>query len=190
MRNLMKLRNPLIYNRLPLSREAWHRLRNKKPCGPLDRIIKPKPKTNKTMNSCYPARNFSSNRFFNLADALFSERSGSAETSTWTPRVDVIEAEGHFEVLAELPGVSANEVKVVVRDGVLTLSGERPAVANAEGTRTHLSERRTGPFQRRFALPKNVDGENVRAEFKNGILSISVPKREEVKPREIEIKVA
>lgn len=150
------------------------------------------------MNSCYPARNYNhslnANRYFSLADALFGDRAQAAENATspatWTPPVDVVETEGHYELLAELPGVNGTEVKVVVREGVLTLSGERQTVPAAEGTRTHLTERRAGPFQRRFALPKNVDGENVRAEFKNGILTISVPKREEVKPREVEIKIA
>lgn len=143
------------------------------------------------MNSCYPARSYglSANRFFNLADALFGERT-APEAAQWAPPVDVSETAERYELAAELPGVNANEVKVVVRDGVLTLSGERPAVPAAEGTKTHLTERRSGAFQRRFALPKNADGEHVSAEYKNGILTIAVPKREEVKPKEIEVKVA
>jgi HSP20 family protein len=86
--------------------------------------------------------------------------------------------------------VNSTEVKVVVRDGVLTLSGERPVTSAAEGVKTHLSERQTGAFQRRFTLPKDADGERVSAAFKNGLLTVSVPKREEVKPKEIEIQIA
>lgn len=143
------------------------------------------------MNSCYPARPYgiAANRFFNLADVLFNDRS-AAEATAWTPSVDVLESPTQYELHAELPGVTGSEVKVVVRDGVLTLSGERATVAPAEGTKTHLSERRSGAFQRRFALPKDADGERVSAEFKNGILTVAVPKREEVKPREIEVKVS
>lgn len=143
------------------------------------------------MNTCYPAQSFTlrPNRLFNLADALLGERP-APENSPWAPPVDALEQDGHYEIAAELPGVNSNEVKVVVRDGVLTLSGERPAVPNAEGVKTHLSERRSGAFQRRFTLPKDADGERVSASFKNGVLTISVPKRDEVKPREVEIQVA
>ncbi len=129
------------------------------------------------------------NRLFNLADALFGPQAGAASYQ-WSPPVDVRETENHYEVTAELPGVTGSDVKVVVRDGVMTISGQRPAATDAEGVKTRISERRFGAFQRRFALPKDANGESVSAEFKNGLLLISVAKREEVKPREIEIKVA
>ena len=144
------------------------------------------------MNINYPARPYgvSANRLFTLADALFGDRaSTSAETQSWSPPVDVTETEANYELRAELPGVNGPEVKVVVRDGILTLSGERPAVPAAEGTKIHLTERRFGPFQRRFGLPKDADGERVSAEFKNGVITIAVPKREEVKPKEIEVRI-
>lgn len=144
------------------------------------------------MNTNYATRPYgvSANRLFTLADALLCDRaSKSAETSDWSPPVDVIETEANYELRAELPGVNGNEVKVVVRDGVLTLRGERPAVPATEGTKVYLTERHFGTFQRRFSLPKDADGERVSAEFKNGILTIAVPKREEVKPKEIEVKI-
>lgn len=143
------------------------------------------------MNTTYPSRNYgiTNNRLFTLADALFGDRP-AADAPSWTPPVDVIESENQYELLVELPGVNGNEVKVVVRENVLSLSGERPAVPLAEGSRSHLSERRHGSFQRRFALPKDANGEQVRAEFRNGLLTVSIPKREEVKPREIEIQVS
>lgn len=143
------------------------------------------------MNINYPARPYgvSANRLFTLADALFGDRSAAAPQG-WAPPVDVIETENHYQLSAEVPGVSGNEVKVVVREGVLTLSGERPAIPLAEGSQTHLSERRFGAFQRRFSLPKDADGERVSAEFKNGVLTISVPKRETVVPKEIEVRIA
>jgi len=143
------------------------------------------------MNINYPARAYgvSANRLFTLADALFGDRSATAPQS-WVPPVDVIETETQYQLSAEVPGVSGNEVKVVVREGVLTLSGDRPAIPLAEGSQAHLSERRFGAFQRRFTLPKDADGERVSAEFKNGVLTISVPKRETVVPKEIEVRIA
>jgi HSP20 family protein len=143
------------------------------------------------MNTNYAPRPYglSANRLFTLADALFGDRT-TPETQGWVPPVDVIETDSHYSLAAELPGVNGNEVKVVVRDGVLTLTGERPALPEAEGTRIQLTERRFGAFKRRFALPKDADGERVSAEFKNGVLTISVPKRDEVKPREIEVRIA
>ena len=143
------------------------------------------------MNTNYAPRPYglSANRLFTLADALFGDRT-TPESQGWVPPVDVIETDSQYALAAELPGVNGNEVKVVVRDGVLTLTGERPALPEAEGTKVHLTERRFGAFQRRFALPKDADGERVSAEFKNGVLTISVPKREEVKPREIEVRIA
>jgi HSP20 family protein len=142
------------------------------------------------MNITYPIHPYglTANRLFNLADALLGDRNGS-ESTAWVPPVDVVETEHQYELAAELPGVNPSDVKVVVKDNVLTLSGERPALPAAEGSKSHVSERRFGAFQRRFSLPKDADGERVSASFKAGILHIAVPKRDEVKPREIEIKV-
>jgi HSP20 family protein len=129
------------------------------------------------------------NRLFNLADALLGERRETA-TQVWVPSVEATETDGSYLIALELPGVNPTDVKVVVRDNVLTVSGERTAATAAEGSKTHIAERVYGSFQRRFTLPKNADGERVSAEFKNGVLFTSIPKREEVKPREIEVKVA
>ena len=132
------------------------------------------------------------NRLYTLADALFGERATPAAPAapSWVPPVDVLETENAYQLTAELPGVNGSEVKVVVRDGVLSVSGERHATPAGEGVKTHLIERLSGAFQRRFGLPKDANGEAVSAEFKNGLLHITVPKREEVKPKEIEVKIA
>lgn len=142
------------------------------------------------MNITYPIHPYglTANRLFNLADALLGDRNGS-DSAAWVPPVDVLETEHQYELAAELPGVNPSDVKVVVKDNVLTLSGERSALPPAEGSKSHVSERRFGTFQRRFSLPKDADGERVSASFKAGILNIAVPKRDEVKPKEIEIKV-
>ena len=148
------------------------------------------------MNINYPNASYgvSANRLFSLADALFGDRTTSSATSacheqSWSPAVDISETDTSYLLHAELPGVQGTDVKVVVRENVLTLSGERAPVIVPDGQKVHLAERRTGAFQRRFTLPKDADGERVNAEFKNGLLSISVPKREAEKPKEIEIKL-
>ncbi|MES2709487.1 MAG: Hsp20/alpha crystallin family protein [Verrucomicrobiota bacterium] len=128
------------------------------------------------------------NRLFNLADAILGERRENVNP-VWVPTVDATESDSGYQLSLELPGVNPGDVKVVVRDNVLTISGERTATAPVEGAKTHISERVFGAFQRRFTLPKNADGERVSAEFKNGVLLTSIPKREEVKPKEIEVKV-
>ena len=112
------------------------------------------------MNTNYAPRPYavSANRLFTLADALFGDRP-APETQGWVPPVDVTETETHYELAAELPGVNATEVKVVVRDGVLSLNGERPALPAVENIKAHLAERRFGAFERRFSLPKDADGE-------------------------------
>ena len=127
------------------------------------------------------------NRLFNLAETLFGQ--SPAAPKLWAPAVNVAEDEHAYHVSAELPDVPNEDVKVVVRDGTLTIKGERKAETKTEGKKYHLVERTYGGFQRSFSLPKDANGEKVTAEFENGVLNVTVPKREEVKPREIEVKV-
>lgn len=142
-----------------------------------------------TLTTCSPLRDFGylPGRLQNLAEVLFGNAPAAAKS--WTPAVNVSEDENAYRISAELPDVSGDDVKVVVRDGVLSLKGERKAETKSEGTKYHLVERTDGIFQRSFTLPKDANGEKVSAEFKNGVLFITVPKREEVKPREIEVQV-
>lgn len=126
-------------------------------------------------------------RLLNLAETLFGEN--PAEAKVWTPAVNVAEDANAYHIAAELPEVNSSDVKVVVREGVLTLKGERKLEKKTEDKKYHLVERSYGSFQRSFTLPKDADGERVSAEFKNGVLTVTVPKREEVKPREIEVRV-
>lgn len=126
-------------------------------------------------------------RLLNLAETLFGENPAAAKL--WTPAVNVSEDAHAYHIAAELPEVNSSDVKVVVREGVLTLKGERKLEKKTEDKKYHLVERSYGSFQRSFTLPKDANGEKVTAEFKNGVLEVTVPKREEVKPREIEVKV-
>ena len=141
------------------------------------------------LSTCNPLRDFAlfPSRFSSLAEALFGENRDTAKA--WTPAVNVTESDEAYNISADLPEVTGDDVKVVVRDGVLTLRGERKAEKKTEGTKYHLVEQTYGTFVRSFTLPKDANGDKVSAEFKNGVLRVSVPKREEVKPREIEVKV-
>ncbi len=122
-----------------------------------------------------------------LADSLFRESGATAKT--WLPAVDVTEDEHAYAVKAEIPDVKSEDVKVVVKDGVLTLRGERRYEKKTESEKVHLLERSYGSFTRSFTLPKDANSEKVGADFKNGVLTVTIPKREEVKPKEIEVKV-
>lgn len=107
----------------------------------------------------------------------------------WTPRVNVEETDEQFEVTAELPGLNKGDVKIEVKDHVLTFTGEKKTENEKKDRNVHLYERAYGKFCRTFTLPDNVDVDNIAAEFKDGILRIDMPKTEEAKPRQIEVQV-
>ena len=125
---------------------------------------------------------------------LMSELTGSRSVQesirgTWVPPVDVRETADAIEIDVELPGFSADEVEVSLENGVLTLRGERVLKEAAEGEVWHRVERAYGVFERAFQVPRSVDPEKVVARFENGVLHLSLPKREESKPRTIKVKV-
>jgi HSP20 family protein len=112
----------------------------------------------------------------------------------WNPRrsafpaLDLAENSRELIVVAELPGVKKEDVKVTLQDGVLTISGERKEKALPEESRWHRTEIESGEFHRSLELPMAVDASAVAAELKDGILRIVVPKAEEARPREIKVK--
>jgi HSP20 family protein len=107
----------------------------------------------------------------------------------WVPSVDVSETEGEYQIKAEIPDVKKEDVKVTVEDGVLTIQGERKHEKEEKGKKYHRVERSYGSFVRSFTLPDLVDEENVRAEFKDGVLNLQLPKSEKAKPKAIEVTV-
>jgi len=123
-------------------------------------------------------------------DQLFNDTLGLLNRpAVWAPRCNVYEDEQRFVVEAVLPGMEAKEIAIQVEDGVLTLSGERKGEQKPE--RTYLvKEIGTGAFSRSFTLPTNVDQGKVVASYKQGVLVIELPKREETKPRRITIESA
>jgi len=110
--------------------------------------------------------------------------------ANWAPPVDITETEKEFMLKADLPDVKKEDVKVEFDDGVLTVEGERRQEKEEKGKRFHKVEREYGRFVRRFALPTDVDGAHARAEFKDGVLNVHLPKTAAAKPKAIEVKVA
>src|SRR5258708_245555 len=121
-----------------------------------------------------PSRTFDDDRFF----------------ANWTPPVDIQETEKEYIVKADLPDVKKEDVKVELDGDMLTVEGERKQEKEEKTKRFHRTERAYGKFVRRFGLPTHVDGANVKAEFKDGVLNVHLPKTEAAKPKAIEVKVA
>jgi HSP20 family protein len=107
----------------------------------------------------------------------------------WVPSVDVSETDGEYQIKAEIPDVKKEDVKVTLEDGVLTIQGERKQEKEDKGKKYHRVERTHGSFVRSFTLPDLVDEEKVKAEFKDGILKLQLPKSEKARPKAIEVKV-
>ncbi len=108
----------------------------------------------------------------------------------WTPSVDISETEEEFHIKAELPGVKKENVKVTLENGILTLQGERAQEREEKGRKYHRIERSYGQFVRSFMLPDTVDDAKVKAEYRDGVLHLRLPKSERAKPKAIEVRVA
>jgi HSP20 family protein len=106
----------------------------------------------------------------------------------WKPAVDVTEEAHQFVLHAELPGLKKEDLQVSVEDGIVSVSGERGPAAPSPDNTLIRSERFTGRFHRAFSLPVPVEAQNARATFEDGILRVFLPKREEAKPRRIQIE--
>jgi HSP20 family protein len=107
----------------------------------------------------------------------------------WVPVVDVMETEEDFQIRAELPGVDKKDVKLSVENGVLMISGHREQEKEEKGKRYHKIERSYGSFARSFTMPDIVDEQKVTAEFKNGVLTVRLPKSEKARPKSIEVQI-
>ena len=107
----------------------------------------------------------------------------------WLPVVDIAEDEAGYHIDAELPGVKKEDLKVSVENGVLTIRGERKFEREEKSDKVHRVERSYGSFLRTFRVPEDADGAAVNAKFKDGLLSVVLPKAEEAKPKQIEVQV-
>ena len=110
--------------------------------------------------------------------------------SGWSPALDVFEDRDNLTVKAELPGMKKEDIEISLHDGVLTLSGERKGEQKFGQGEVHRSERFVGKFQRTLTLPTTVDIDNVKATYKDGILTVVLPKSEQAKPKQIQVKTS
>jgi HSP20 family protein len=123
--------------------------------------------------------------FDRLFSSLFDNSSRQAQR--WVPAMDLVEAEDHFVLKADLPGLSEDDVAIEVQDNVLTISGSREAEHERKEKGWYRLERSYGSFSRSLTLPDGVDADKVEANFDRGVLQITIPKPEERKPRRISI---
>jgi HSP20 family protein len=129
------------------------------------------------------------NRAF--ADAYGRSDEGLFSSGAWMPPVDIYQNGEHELVLkAELPDMSRDDIEVTVDKGTLTIKGEKKFSDEVKDDQYHRIERRYGTFTRSFSLPSTVDASRVAAEYKNGVLAVKLPMREEAKPRQIKVDVA
>ena len=130
--------------------------------------------------------------FDRLFKEAFTPFFGDTEpsTHTWAPPVDIFETENDIVLKAELPGVEPKDVEVKVEDNTLYLKGERKFEKEVANENYHRVERSYGSFARSFTLPNSINTEKVKAEFKDGLLTLTLPKREEAKPRTVKIDVS
>ena len=118
----------------------------------------------------------------------FFDGGKAAPVRQFVPAVDVEEDETHYLVNVEIPGVAKDNIKIEIKDSVLSISGEKKFERTEKNKNYYLSERSSGRFERRFTLPENVDADRVEAIHADGVLKVSIPKAEAAKPKVISIK--
>jgi HSP20 family protein len=107
----------------------------------------------------------------------------------WVPAVDVLEKDGNLVLRAEIPGVSEKDIELKLENNVLTLKGEKKSEQEENGKSYHRKESYYGSFSRSFTLPETADRDNIKADFKKGVLEITIPQKAEAKPRAIQVSV-
>jgi HSP20 family protein len=128
------------------------------------------------------------NRLFE--DSFTRDRSGHADLATWSPAVDIYETPNELVVKADLPDLRDEDIDIRVVNNTLTIRGERKFEKDIQEDNCLRIERAYGPFMRSFSLPNTVSSENIRADYRNGVLTLHMAKREESKPKQIKISVA
>jgi HSP20 family protein len=127
------------------------------------------------------------NRRFGFDDG--DQNTEELENAVWSPLTDISESKDEYLLKMDLPGVTKNDLKLSYEDGELKISGERKQEKEDKESKYHRIERTYGKYFRSFTLPKQIQAENIKAEFKDGQLKVIIPKAEEAKPKELEIKV-
>jgi HSP20 family protein len=126
-------------------------------------------------------------------DRLFREAfspAGEVSTRTWAPPVDIYENGDSLVLKAEVPGINPDDVEIRVEDNTLYLKGERKFEKEVKEQNFHRVERSYGTFTRTFSLPNSVDADKVSANYQDGVLTLTMPKKEEAKPKTIKINVS
>lgn len=127
--------------------------------------------------------------FFGGTLPRFGNGNGGLKLADWSPQVDITEDDKEYLIKADLPEMKKDEIKVDVEEGVLTISGERKTEKEEKNKKFHRIERSYGSFERCFTLPDDADGTKIKADFKDGVLKVHLPKNPVAKPKAIEVKV-
>jgi HSP20 family protein len=122
-----------------------------------------------------------------LFDGFFGRRGDGAASRRWAPAMDLVETDEHLVLRADLPGMDEDDISIEIKDGALTVSGERRTEDEEKGEGYYRVERAFGSFSRTLALPDGVDADSVEANFDRGVLEVRIPKPEERKPTRVEI---
>lgn len=131
------------------------------------------------------------NRMFDdTIRTLYPTDGEELEKGTWAPAVDIYETNDSFVVSADLPGLNKDEIQIDLKDNTLTLKGEKKFEEKVSEDNYIRVERAYGSFVRSFTLPQNVDPEKIKAKYKEGVLEITIPKKEEAKPKQIKVELS
>jgi HSP20 family protein len=130
------------------------------------------------------------NRVFGRPLARVDSNTEMLSMSDWTPSADISETDTAYLIKAEIPGVNKEDVKVTIQDGMLTIRGERKMEKEEKDKKFHRIERSYGSFMRSFRLPEDADESGVKAEFKDGMLNVTLGKSAKAKPKAINVSVS
>ena len=138
-----------------------------------------------------PFRNVNSlqEQFSRLFDTSFPGRSSESDLTTWAPAVDIQETENELVLKADLPGIEEKDIDVRIENNTLTIRGERKFEKQVNEDNYLRVERSYGSFSRSFSLPNTINTEAISAEYKNGVLTVQMPKRPESKPKQVKVNV-
>lgn len=144
-----------------------------------------------TLTQFHPFRGVSSlqDQINRLFDGAFDRSSDEGNLTPWAPAVDIFETEHNLIVKADLPDVKPEELDIRVENNILTIRGERKFEKKANESNYLRVERSYGSFSRSFSLSNTVNTESIQADYNNGVLTLSIPKREEAKPKQIKVRL-
>jgi HSP20 family protein len=129
-------------------------------------------------------------RFLNDAFGGLDGQAGDSAAAAWVPAVDVFEDADAIRIVAEVPGVSPDDVKISHENNVLTIQGTKQQTEEKRTERVYRYERAYGAFARSFTLPTSVDASGIKATYEHGVLTVTLPKVEQARPRQIQVQVA